>query len=239
MGRYLNTESLALGAAILVITLLGLAFGAHLDWVKASGLALLITILSFFPLATVLQDQLLEYYAESGRIDRALDLAIAIRDSAPNQRFRNRAAVDVALIQLLRRDYANALNNLERVKLSLIKAPEARAVVEGHLAYCLAHQNTQLERAEELARSALKGAPDEPIFGYFLGLVLYKRNQLGEAEEQMAKSLEKNPDPKAPYPGERAYHLAVVRKALGKDAEGPKAQAVSAGGEFAELAKAI
>jgi tetratricopeptide (TPR) repeat protein len=239
MGRYFNRESALVAVGLLVVTLPVLLFVGQLDAPKAAGLSVLITLLLFFPLATVFQDHLIEWYAESGRIDRALDLALSIRDSAPNQRFRNRASVDVALIQLLRRDYQNALNNLESVKLSLLTQPEARAVVEGHLAYCLAHKDQQLERAEELARSAAKAVASEPIFGYFVGLVLYKAGKLAEAEAEIAKSIEANPDPKLPFPGERAYHLALVRKALGKDVAAPRDQAVAAGGAYAELAKAI
>jgi tetratricopeptide (TPR) repeat protein len=239
MGRYLNAESGVVALVLLILSLLTLLFVGHLEVPKAAGLSVLITLLLFFPLATVFQDQLLEWYAESGKIERALDLAIQIRNSAPNQRFRNRAAVDVALIQLLRQDYAHALENLESVKLSLLSQAEARAVVEGHLAYCLAHRNQQLERAEELARSAAKSVASEPIFGYFVGLVLYRAGRLAEAEELIARSIEQNPDPKLPFPGERAYHLALVRKAQGKDAASARDQAVAAGGSYAELAKAI
>ena len=239
MRRYLNAESGLVALGLLALSLLTLLFVGRLELPKAVGLSVLVTLLLFFPIATVLQDQLIEWYAESGRIDRALDLAISIRDAAPNQRFRNRAAVDVALIQLLRQDYEHALQNLESVKLSLLSRAEARAVVEGHLAYCLAHRNEQLERADELARSAAKSVATEPIFGYFVGLVAYRAGRHAEAEELIAKSIEVNPDPKLPFPGERAYHLALVRKALGKDLAAPREQAVAAGGAYAELAKVI
>jgi tetratricopeptide (TPR) repeat protein len=239
MGRYLNLESLAVALGLLVVSLAGLTLGAHLGLVKSVGLSVLVTLLLFFPLATALQEYLLEWYAESGRIDRALDLALSIRDAAPNQSFRNRAAVDVALIQLLRQDYEHALQNLESVKMAMLTRAEARAVVEGHLAYCLAHKNQQLERAEELARSAAKSVPSEPIFGYFVGLVLYRLGRLPEAEEQIAQSIKQNPDPKLPFPGERAYHLALVLKAQGKDVAAARDQAVAAGGAYAELARSV
>jgi tetratricopeptide (TPR) repeat protein len=238
VARYINLESAILLVVCLAIPL-GLCLFLGLPPIRAIGISAVLTLLVFFPLATLMQDKLLEMYADRGQLDRALDLALKIRDSAPNQRFRNRAAVDVALVQVLKRDYANALTNLESVKLSLIRAPEARAVVEGHIGYCLAHLDKDLPRAEELARAALKSVPNEPLFHYFIGLALLKQNKPAEAEPEIAKSLAENPDPKAPYPGERAYHLALARKSTGGDVEGPKGQAVAAGGEFAERAKAI
>ena len=73
--------------------------------------------------------------------------------------------------------------------MALVTNKEARAVVDGHLAYCLAHADRADERAEELARAAVKSVPNEGLFHYFLGLVLLKRNQAKEAEELIEKSL--------------------------------------------------
>src|SRR5205823_6646985 len=113
--------------------------------------------------APAVQDKLIEVYAKGGKLERALDLAMLIRDTAPRTSIKNRAQVDVALLHLLRRDYKNALDNLERVKLSLVSTDAGRAVVQGHTAYCLAHVGRDFERAEELARAACKSVPEEPI----------------------------------------------------------------------------
>lgn len=238
MSRYLNLESL-------VVLLLCLAVGvggcllAGLGLPKAIALGLVFTVLAFFPVSMAVQDKLVEVYAERGNFDRALNLAIAARDTAPNSTFRNRALVDLALVHLLRRDYLRALENLEKVKTALIKNEAARAVVEGHLAYCLAHLHKDLERAETLARTAMKGAPEEHVFGYFVGLALLERGLAAEAEPFIAESLEKDPDPAEPFPGERAWALARARLMLGKDAETARAQAVAAGGYYAEQARAL
>jgi tetratricopeptide (TPR) repeat protein len=238
LARYLNYES-GLLALVVLLGVFGLCLGMHLETTKALGLALGITLLAFFPLATMLQDYLIEYYAENGKVDRALGMAITVRDAAPNTRFRNRALVDVALIHLLRRDYANALANLEKVKLALVTHKEARAVVEGHLAYCMAHEGKADDRAEELALAAVAAVPGEPLFGYYQGLVLLKRGKAAEAEALIQKSLEVNPDEKVPFAGERTFMLAQAQKDQGKPFDAAKARAVAAGGAFAELAKAL
>lgn len=238
MARYVNVESLAVLLLCLAVGIGG-CFAAGLDAAKAITLGLVFTLLAFFPLATAAQDKLVELYAHGGKLDRALELAIAARDSAPNTHLRNRGYVDVALLHLLRRDYPHALENLEKVKTGLIKNDAARAVVEGHLAYCLAHLGRDLERAETLARSAVKNCPEEAIFGYFVGLALLERGLANEAEPLIAESLEKDRDATEPYPGERAWALTRARLMLGKDPEPSRALAVAAGGYFAEQARAL
>jgi len=238
MARYFNLES-GLLLVVLLAVAAGVAVALGLDWPKALALGLAVAMLTGFPLAAALQDKLLEVYAKRGKLDRALDLAIAIRNSAPNGRLRNRAQVDLALLQLLRRDYEHALANLSAVKQALVSSDPARAVVRGHMAYCLAHLSRELPRAEELARDAVKAAPDEPIFAYFLGLTLLQQGRAAEAEPLIAESLEKNPDAAEPFPGERHWALARARAELGQDAEPARSQAIAAGGHFAEQARSL
>jgi predicted Zn-dependent protease len=238
MARFFNLESL--GVLVLCLAVgIGGCFALGLGWPQAIGLGLVFSILAFFPVASALQDKLIEVYAHNGKFERALDLAIVARDTAPSTRLRNRAEVDVALLHLMRRDYKNALSNLERVKLSLVGSDAGKAVVQGHQAYCLAHLERDLERAEELARAASKAVPEEPVFTYFVGLTLLKAGKLAEAEPFIAESLEKNADAEEPFPGERHWALAFVRAAQGKDVEPAKSSAVAAGGHFAEQARAL
>jgi tetratricopeptide (TPR) repeat protein len=238
MGRFFNLES-----ALVLLGCMGLAIGGcfalGLDPLLAVGLGLIAALLAFLPAAAFVQDKLIEIYAGRGQIDRALALAVIIRESAPNTRMRNRAYVDVALLHLLRRDHPRALENLEKVKLSLVDSGPARAVVEGHLAYCLAHLQRDLERAEEHARSAVKAVPTEPMFTYFLGLTLLQRGQAAEAEPLITRSLAENPDADEPFAGERAWALARAQLQLGRSPEPARSQAVAAGGYFAEEAKKL
>ena len=238
MARFFNLESLAVLVGCLIVGVGG-AFASGLDWPKAIGMGLVFTVVAFLIAAPALLDKLIEVYAKGGKLERAMDMAIIARDSAPSTRMKNRAMVDVALLHLLRRDFQHALDNLERVKLSLVGTDAGRAVVQGHLAYCLAHLNKELPRAEELARAANKAIPDEPIFTYFVGLVLLVSDKPAEAEPLLAASIEKNLDPTEPFPGERYWALAQARVKLGKDPEPEKSKAIEAGGHFAEQAKSL
>lgn len=238
MGRFQNLES-ALALLLCLAAGIGACFAFGLNAPQAVALGVVVALLAFFPVAALAQDKLIEVYAGHGRLERALELAVVIRDSAPNTRMRNRACVDVALLHLLRRDHARALENLERVKLSMVDKGPARAVVEGHLAYSLAHLGRDLPRAEELARSASKAVPREPIFTYFLGLTLLAQKQFAEAEALIARSLQENPDPAEPFVGERAWALAQARLGLGQDPEPALSQAIAAGGYYAEQAQKL
>ena len=238
MGRFFNLES-ALVLLGCVVVAVAASWAMGLTPLLALGLGVLGALLAFFPVAAFVQDKLIEIYAGRGQIDRALQLAMVIRESAPNTRMRNRAYVDVALLHLLRRDHAHALENLEKVKLSLVDSGPARAVVEAHLAYCLAHLQRDLERAEEHARNAVKAVPKEPMFSYFLGLTLLQRGQAAEAEPLIARSLAENPDANEPFAGERAWALARAQLQQGRSPEPARSQAVAAGGHFAEEAQKL
>jgi tetratricopeptide (TPR) repeat protein len=238
MGRFFNLES-ALVLFGCVVLAVGACLVVGLDPRVAVGLGVIGALLAFLPAAAFMQDKLIEIYAGRGQIDRALQLATVIRESAPNTRMRNRGYVDVALLHLLRRDHARALENLEKVKLSLVDSGPARAVVEGHLAYCMAHLLRDLERAEELARSAVKAVPKEPIFTYFLGLTLLQRGQAADAEPLIARSLAENPDVNEPFIGERAWALARAQVQQGRSPEPARSQAVAAGGYFAGEAEKL
>jgi len=238
MSRFFNLESLAVLAACL-IACVGGGFAVGLGALQAVGLGLVLSVVAFLFIAPAVLDKLVEVYARGPKIGRALDLAIAARDAAPSARIRNRFIVDVALIQLVRREYQLALEGLEKVKLSLVSSDPAKAVVRGHIAYCLAHLERDLDRALELAQGASKAVPDEAIFTYFVGLVLLKQGKPADAEPLLARSIELDPNPREPFPGERFWALAQARAALGQSVEPAREKAIAAGGVFAEKAQGL
>jgi len=236
MGRFFNREAALVAGGLLVAGVaIGLLAGLK-PWLVAVVTVGLVALLHW-PLTLAFQSWMLEVYTEHGRLQRALDLALQIRDSATLRRERHKAYVDVAFVHLARGDYEHALQNLSKVIVSSLK-PATRAVVEGSTAYALAWLERDLSRADELAQRSVAAFPSEPLFGFFLGLVRFKEGRLAEAQELVSKSLETEPDPKLPHPGERTYVLAQVQSALGERdaARASLEKARGARGRFGELA---
>lgn len=236
MSRFFNREAgfVALGLLAAGLTI-GLLAGLR-PWLVAA-VAVGVVALLHFPATLAVQSWLLEFYVEHGKLQRALELAVEIRDSAITRSEREKAVLDVAFVHLARADYEHALQNLQRVIGSSLK-PATKAVVAATTGYSLAHLDRELERAEALIESARRSAPQEGLFVYFLGLARYRQNRLADARDLINRSLVAEPDPKLPYPGERAYILAQVLKGLG-EAEAARTElqrARSAGGRFGELA---
>ncbi len=236
MGRFFNREAAVVAVGLLVAGVaVGLIAGLK-PWLVVAVTVGIVALLHW-PLTLSFQSWVLEYYVEHQKLERALALAIEIRDSAMIRREREKAHIDVAFVHFARGDYEHALQNLNKVVTSSLK-PATRAVVDGSTAYALAWLERDLPRAEELAQKSIAAFPTEPLFGYFLGLVRFKQKRLAEAKELIAKSLENEPDLKLPHPGERPYVLALVLRELG-DAEAAKAsleKARSVPGRFASLA---
>jgi tetratricopeptide (TPR) repeat protein len=236
MGRFFNREAGFVAVALLAAGLgIGLAAGLA-PWLVAAVTVGLVA-LAHWPLTIAFQSWILEFYVERGRLDRALHLAIEIRDSAMTRSEREKAVLDVAFVHLARSDYEHALQNLQRVIGTSLK-PATKAVVDATPGYSLAHLGRELERAEKLIESAIRATPKEPLFTYFLGLLRFRQNRFAEARELINRSLVEEPDPKLPYPGERGYILAQVLKNLGDTAGAREAlqKARSAGGRFGGLA---
>lgn len=236
MGRFFNREAGMVALSLLVAGVaVGLVAGLK-PWLVVAVTVGVVAILHW-PLTLSFQSWVLEYYVEHQKLQRALELAIEIRDSAMIRREREKAHIDVAFVHFARGDYEHALQNLNKVVTSSLK-PATRAVVDGSTAYGLAWLERDLPRAEELAQKSIAAFPTEPLFGYFLGLVRFKQKRFAEAKELIAKSLEGEPDVKQPHPGERPYVLALTLKELG-DKDAAKAsleRAKAANGRFAELA---
>jgi tetratricopeptide (TPR) repeat protein len=236
MGRFFNREAAVVAVGLLIAGVaVGLIAGLK-PWVVVATTAGIVALLHW-PVTLSFQSWVLEYYVEHGKLTRALELAIEIRDSSMIRREREKAHIDVAFVHFARGDYEHALQNLNKVVPSTLK-PATKAVVEASTGYALAWLERELPRAEELVQRAITGFPQEPLFGFFLALVRYKQGRFADAKELVLKSLEAEPDPKLPHPGERSYVLALTLKALG-DAEGARQaleKAKATHGRFAELA---
>lgn len=237
MGRFFNREAAFVALALLVSAVaVGTLAGLRPSFVAAMTAATV--LLLHWPLTLGFQDWVLSYYVEHEKLDRALALAIEIRDSAMVRSERDKAHLNVAFVHLARGKYELALENLRKVVTQKGK-PAFKNVVEASTAYCLAHLERELGTADALLEGVFKGdGPTDPLFGYFLGLLRAKQGRLGEARELIEKSLAEEGDLKLPYPGERPYILAQVLRKLGEvaAARAQLAKAKECSGRFGELA---
>lgn len=236
MGRFFNREA-AMVAVGLLLAGLAVGFIAGLKPWMVAAITVGVVALLHWPLTLSFQAWALEYYLEHGKLERALQLAMEVRDSSMTRREREKACIDVAFVHFARGDYEHALQNLNKVVPSNLKRT-TKAVVEASTGYALAYLERELPRAEGLIQGAMASVPQEPLFGFFLSVVRLKQRRFAEARELIGKSLETEPDLKLPHPGERPYILAQVLKGLGDEAaaraELEKAKATR--GRFAELA---
>ena len=154
-------------------------------------------------------------------LERALELAISIRESAPTPKLRSVGAVDVAMVQIAMGRHEAALRNLEGAKTSRFQEATA-ALVIANRAYCRAHLDKDLEKALEEAEEACRTLPDEGILTYVRGLVLHRLGREEEALDALERPLTTEPDRSLPGPGERPMILAEVQEAVG-DAEAAQA----------------
>lgn len=220
MGRFYTWE-----AAILIVV--GWGIIAAVGYLSHFPVTIVVAFLFAWGLvgailSIALTHQLIPVYLRLGLHDRALELCILARDSAANRKMRDMASVDIAMIHATQGRFADALRNLEGVN-AFAMGTLPRALIEGNRAWCRAHvKGGDLDKALEEAKGAREAVPDEGIFAYFEGLVLHRLGRDAEALKAIEASLEADPDPKLPQPGERALVLSEVRRALG-DAAGAKA----------------
>ena len=219
MGRFFTREA---GILILVggVVISALGVADHLPWPLLAAVVFAWVLVAAV-LSIGLTHWLVPVYLRFGFIDRAIELCLLARDSAPNRKMRDQASVDVAMIHATTGRFADALRNLERVN-AFAMGTLPRALVEANRAWCRAHLNQDLEKALEEAHGAREAVPDEGIFAYIEGLVLHRLGRDAEALEAIEASLVSEPDPRLPQPGERALVLSEVRQALG-DAAGARA----------------
>lgn len=215
MARLWNLEALALmlGGLALVVYL---SVDGGLGWL--SGLTGFAWLVASVPLAMSLQGALVPLYLQAGLNRRALHLALLVRETAPSRKIRDLASVDVAMVHLTEGRFDDALRNLDGINASAL-GTRSRALVEGNRAYCRAHLDRELDRALAQAEEARTLDPDEGLLAYFEGLVRFKRGDLEGALREIEASLEAEPDPTLPFPGERPFVLSQILAALGRTDE--------------------
>lgn len=217
MGRFFNREAAFVALALLAV---GVASALYLDvpiWAKVVIPVAVLAILHW-PVTIATQERILEAYTERGLYDRALALALDIRESSPDRKTRQRASLNVAFVHMARGDYENALKNLRTIVVATEQAV-FKAVVDGATGYCLAQLDRDLPEAERLVLSSLRAQPEEAIFVSFLALVRLKQGNFAEARQFLEKSFALDPDPALPHPGERAYMMALALEGLGERAK--------------------
>jgi tetratricopeptide (TPR) repeat protein len=147
----------------------------------------------------------------AGRIEEVRDL-LAEREAA--QPLGDEALETLARLQLQTGERAAARASYEKL---LARSP-MRPVAQNDLAYLLADDGEDLERAIELARSAQQAMPEDPSFADTLGFVYLRRGLPDAALEQFRFALE-SLDPAPPTRALIHYHAGLALTELGRDDE--------------------
>jgi tetratricopeptide (TPR) repeat protein len=108
-----------------------------------------------------------------------------------------------------------------------------RAMILNNLAFLLADNNQQLDKAVEYARRALKDAPSDPVRMDTLAYTLSKSNQFEEAEKMARMSIQYHELAGNSVPWDGYYHLGMAQEGLKKKAEAKAAyqKALDTGGD--------
>ena len=203
LGRFIGLETLAVFVALFATGAAVATVAGAPGWAVASTGAAA-AVIFVLPASVWVQEYLVALWVDRGRYDKALDLAARILETAPGKKHKDRARADLGLIHVARGDHARAREHLERAAAAPLRSL-AKAVVQGHLALCLAHLGEELERAAELAAKARREVPedDAPLFDYFVAVVAWKRGEVAEARRLVEASLAADAEDKDPAPGER------------------------------------
>lgn len=108
-----------------------------------------------------------------------------------------------------------------------------RALVLNNLAYLLADNNQDLEKAVSFARQALKETPNDPVRMDTLSYTLSKSRQFEEAEKMARMSIQYHELAGNSVPWDSYYHLGMALEGLQKKAEALASyqKALEAGGD--------
>jgi tetratricopeptide (TPR) repeat protein len=108
-----------------------------------------------------------------------------------------------------------------------------RAMILNNLAFLLADNNQQLDKAVEYARRALKDAPSDPIRMDTLAYTLAKSNLFEEAEKMGRMSIQQYELEGKSVPWDGYYHLGMALEGLQKkpDAKAAYQKALDTGGD--------
>ena len=91
-------------------------------------------------------------------------------------------------------------------------------MILNNLAFLLADNNQQLDKAVEYARRALKEAPSDPVRMDTLAYTLVKSNQFEEAEKMAQMSIQYHELAGNSVPWDGFYHLGMAQEGLKKNA---------------------
>lgn len=191
-------------------------------------------LVAYGPLLVRLQDRLLEFYLGSGRFQRALVLAGAIRDSATKARGRDLAEFDVGLVHLARGAPADAARSFGRIEKHLLQE-RTRLLVAMYQALALLRSAAETDRqarapaAGDAARAALAAFGEDAQLLAVEAEALLAAGAPEAAFASLERSLALDPDPRDPSPGER--HLLFARAALatGRPEAARRALSIAAG----------
>ncbi len=145
---------------------------------------------------------------------------------------RVQAMLELSLCYERMGETSRAGKTLENLRQEFPDQPE----VANTLGYFLAERGTDLGRAEDLVRQALK---DDPVNGAYLdslGWVLYKRGDHAAAFDQLVEAANQRPEDPVIL-----EHLGLTLRALGRSAEALNVlrRCLAAGGETARIAPVI
>jgi len=138
----------------------------------------------------------------------------------------------IAQIHLNRGDHAKAKAAYEHI----LAAKPRFAPAANNLAWILAQNGSDKERALQLAQIAKEGAPDDPFVSDTLGWILHQRGV-----HERAWTLIKDSAAKQPGNPEIQYHAGVLAQKMGQPevAKEHFQRVVSAGGKYPDKDKAV
>ena len=244
--RFRTWETLLLLVTALSV-IIGVALRIHLGALLTGALAVSFLLFAYIPLAARLQDRLIEGSLARGRFANALRIASAIRDGARGPSAKGMADFDIGLIHLSRGSNSDAIRTFRRIDGSKLQ-PRMRLLIATYSA--LAALRSSDDESRKAAAESLMAAVDaaRPTLGespYLLaaqgeGLLALARAE--EAATILKRSIELDPDPSDPSPGERHVLLARAELLVGAPTHAAEAFRVAAGlavdGPFVRAARA-
>lgn len=242
LARFRTPETLALFALLAALSVgVPWALGAGTTWIAISGVATM--GLLFLPLAVKLQEWLLEKSLSQGDFARALRIATAVRDGASAPVSRALAEFDVGLVHLARGAAVDARLAFARIEKHRLKGP-TRVLVQLYeaLARLRAEGPAHAPALVALADEALASFGDDPLALAAKAEALLAAGDPAGARALLTQSIDLNPDPCDPSPGERYVLFARAALATGTPDEARKALQIvtklTADGPFVRDARA-
>jgi tetratricopeptide (TPR) repeat protein len=127
----------------------------------------------------------------------------------------------------------NYLNDALGVYESLLQKMPNNTSVLNNVAYILADNNKDLDKALEYAQRAYEAKPDDPEYLDTYAIVLHKKGRNSEAVQFVQTAIQQYEAQRASVPAEAYEHLGQFQEQLGESSQARSAyeQALEAGGE--------